>query len=190
MEVKIGRSSGVTSPGGAAHTDGDGVHHAHRGAEDARLVVVAALAARLDLAGVRRRSVDLDAIAGSVARQRGPVGADVGAEPVHVRGRDRGTSVDDALELEAHRRARAGLDGPHRRLEGLGRRESVGVLAQPLELPPEGVGDHVHHPAPPAGDRSGREERRSVVERTAEPEEDAGELRIRVGRVVHRLGHA
>ena len=75
-------------------------------------------------------------------------------------------AVDDALDLEAHRRGRALLDDAEAEVDLLGRGPPFVDLAQLVDLDAEAGGEHLHRAAPRerqhAGDAAAAASRRAA----------------------------
>src|SRR5205085_3744714 len=96
----------------------DGVEYAHGSGQQARLVVVAALALHLEVDLQVRAALCHDAVA-TLPERLGPVGCHVVVHARDVFDHDLRFSADDALDLEAEAGHRALLDGADRGVVGL-----------------------------------------------------------------------
>ena len=97
------------------------------------------------------------------------------------------SAVHDAFERKAHGVHHAGLDFAHRTLEGHITDLPIVALANFVEIDHERVGQHLDHASPTPAQRTGAKQRRFIGKRPSKAEVLAGEVGIRIGRVVHQL---
>src|SRR5450755_1219211 len=101
--------------------------------------------------------------------------------------RDHGTAVHDAFYGEPDRRNPSRIDVHHGAVDRLGRHLPFHTLGYLVQLYPELIGQQLDWPAPDGPQHAGKEERRDVLGRRAEPEADAGELGIVIRAVIADL---
>ena len=151
----IGRSSVVTSPGGASQTAGMAL--------TTRIAVASTPprppAPRLqrEVQRQRRRSFDGDAVHRCVPRRRlRPVGRLIRARARHVLGTDDRFSANDSRHRKSNRRHGARFDHRHWDCVALAGDEALGRFGHRVECDVQRVGEQPYHAAPEQRRHSGR----------------------------------
>ena len=143
----------------------------------------------IDTSSRGRPSIDQPMLAGLAGSRHRPVGREFGRDTGDVLDHEPRRPLDDADHLEPEGTLGAGVEATLHRVDRLVELESFDRLGDLVDLDAETVGHRVDHRTPDHRRHRRDQHRRELVERLAETDHLADDLRGVVGRVVEQLLH-